>query len=67
MNVLQVSHSLTNLLHVQLTSSLPLDANVYGLGEVLASSGFRRNVASNGGSIQTMWARNAGDPIDENM
>ncbi|KAJ6533997.1 glycoside hydrolase family 31 protein [Mycena vulgaris] len=53
--------------YLQLTSSLPHDANVYGLGEVIASSGFRRNVASNGGSIQTNWARDIQDPIDQNM
>ncbi|KAH7869303.1 glycosyl hydrolases family 31-domain-containing protein [Lentinula edodes] len=53
--------------YLQLTSSLPLDANIYGLGEVIASSGFRRNVASNGGSIQTLWARDIADPIDQNM
>ncbi|KAF9062556.1 galactose mutarotase-like domain-containing protein [Rhodocollybia butyracea] len=38
--------------YLQLTSSLPLDTNIYGLGEVVASSGFRRNVVSDGGSIQ---------------
>jgi alpha-glucosidase len=53
--------------YLQLTSSLPLDTNIYGLGEVIASSGFRRNVASNGGSIQTLWARDVADPIDQNM
>ncbi|KAI0756205.1 glycosyl hydrolases family 31-domain-containing protein [Daedaleopsis nitida] len=53
---------------LQLTSSLPLDANVYGLGEVVASSGFRRDVGANGsrGTIQTMWARDIADPVDEN-
>ncbi|KIK64069.1 glycoside hydrolase family 31 protein [Collybiopsis luxurians FD-317 M1] len=53
--------------YLQLTSALPLDANIYGMGEAVASSGFRRNVASNGGSIQTLWARDAADPVDENM
>ncbi|KAG6827387.1 hypothetical protein H0H92_011985 [Tricholoma furcatifolium] len=53
--------------YLQLTSSLPLDTNIYGLGEVVASSGFRRNVAVNGGSIQTMWARDIADPVDENL
>ncbi|KAJ4469268.1 glycoside hydrolase family 31 protein [Lentinula aciculospora] len=53
--------------YLQLTSSLPLDTNIYGLGEVIASSGFRRNIASNGGSIQTLWARDIADPIDQNM
>ncbi|KIK64044.1 glycoside hydrolase family 31 protein [Collybiopsis luxurians FD-317 M1] len=53
--------------YLQLTSSLPLDTNIYGLGEVVSSSGFRRNLAVNGGSIQTLWARDAGDPTDENI
>ncbi|KAI0089781.1 glycosyl hydrolases family 31-domain-containing protein [Irpex rosettiformis] len=55
--------------YLQLTSSLPLGANVYGLGEVVASSGFRRDVGTDGGvgTIQTMWARNIADPIDENV
>ncbi|KAF8629789.1 hypothetical protein AX17_005568 [Amanita inopinata Kibby_2008] len=53
--------------YLQLTSTLPLNTNLYGLGEVVASSGFRRNVGVNGGSIQTMWARDAADPVDENI
>ena len=55
--------------YLQLTSALPLDANIYGFGEVVASSGFRRDVGTNGGpgTIQTMWARDAADPVDENM
>ncbi|KAI0770901.1 glycosyl hydrolases family 31-domain-containing protein [Trametes elegans] len=55
--------------YLQLTSALPRDANVYGLGEVLASSGFRRDVGANGGAgtVQTMWARDSPDPIDENI
>lgn len=54
--------------YLQLTSALPLGANVYGLGEVVASSGFRRDVGTNGpGTIQTMWARDIADPLDENV
>ncbi|KAF4566163.1 hypothetical protein EYR36_011578 [Pleurotus pulmonarius] len=55
--------------YLQLTSALPLDANIYGLGEVVASSGFRRDVGAHGGrgTIQTMWARDIADPIDENI
>jgi len=51
------------------TSALPLDANVYGLGEVVASSGFRRDTGggSGRGSVQTMWNRDSANPIDENM
>ena len=55
--------------YLQLTSALPLGTNIYGLGEVVASSGFRRDVGANGsfGTVQTMWARNVADPIDQNM
>ncbi|KAI9062325.1 glycoside hydrolase family 31 protein [Trametes sanguinea] len=54
--------------YLQLTSALPLGANLYGLGEVLASSGFRRDVGANGGAgtIQTMWSIGTSDPIDQN-
>lgn len=75
---LQVSlSSLLNLLdglshispYVQLTSALPLGANIYGLGEVVSSSGFRRAVGTDGdnGTIQTLWARDIADPIDQNV
>ncbi|KAI1790995.1 glycosyl hydrolases family 31-domain-containing protein [Ganoderma leucocontextum] len=55
--------------YLQLTSALPLDTNIYGLGEVVAASGFRRDMGTNGspGTIQTMWARDAADPVDENI
>ncbi|KAI0370024.1 hypothetical protein BV20DRAFT_979737 [Pilatotrama ljubarskyi] len=55
--------------YLQLASALPLGANMYGLGEVIASSGFRRDIGTNGstGTIQTIWTRGASDPIDENM
>ncbi|KAJ8689619.1 hypothetical protein PTI98_012506 [Pleurotus ostreatus] len=55
--------------YLQLTSALPLDANIYGLGEVVARSGFRRDVGghSGPGTVQTMWARDIADPIDENI
>lgn len=55
--------------YLQLASALPLGANVYGLGEVVASSGFRRDVGTNGGNgtIQTLWARDDADPLDQNM
>ncbi|KAI0652641.1 glycosyl hydrolases family 31-domain-containing protein [Trametes meyenii] len=55
--------------YVQLTSALPLDTNIYGLGEVIASSGFRRDVGANGGkgSVQTNWARDVADPVNENV
>ncbi|RDB29943.1 Alpha-glucosidase [Hypsizygus marmoreus] len=53
--------------YLQLTSALPFNTNIYGLGEVVASSGFRRNIGPNGGTIQTMWARDVADPEDENV
>ncbi|KAH9022012.1 glycosyl hydrolases family 31-domain-containing protein [Lactarius pseudohatsudake] len=51
--------------YLQLTSTLPLDANIYGLGEVVASSGFRRDARN--GTVQTMWNRDEADPLDENI
>ncbi|KAH8977329.1 glycosyl hydrolases family 31-domain-containing protein [Lactarius hatsudake] len=51
--------------YLQLTSTLPLDANIYGLGEVVASSGFRRDARN--GIVQTMWNRDEADPMDENI
>ncbi|KAJ7265080.1 glycosyl hydrolases family 31-domain-containing protein [Mycena rebaudengoi] len=55
--------------YIQLASALPLGANVYGLGEVIVSSGIRRDVGTDGGvgTIQTNWARDIQDPINENM
>ncbi|KAJ7896486.1 glycosyl hydrolases family 31-domain-containing protein [Mycena leptocephala] len=55
--------------YIQLASALPLGANIYGLGEVVASSGIRRDVGTDGsiGTIQTNWARDIEDPVDENM
>ena len=64
--------------YLQLTSALPLDPNVYGLGEVVARSGFRRSTGAGKGegggegvggkgTVQTMWARNVADPIDNNL
>ncbi|KAJ7064072.1 glycosyl hydrolases family 31-domain-containing protein [Mycena amicta] len=55
--------------YLQLTSALPLGANIYGLGEVVASSGLRRDVGTDGGvgTIQNMWARDIADPIDQNV
>ncbi|WWD16855.1 hypothetical protein CI109_101287 [Kwoniella shandongensis] len=50
--------------YLQISSALPHRANVYGLGEVIAGSGYRRNESA---TVQTFWARDVGDPIDENM
>ncbi|EJD44910.1 hypothetical protein AURDEDRAFT_166092 [Auricularia subglabra TFB-10046 SS5] len=52
--------------YLQLTSALPLDANVHGLGEVLASSGFRRELGGKG-TVQAFWSRDRADPFDENL
>ncbi|KAF8879211.1 glycoside hydrolase family 31 protein [Gymnopilus junonius] len=52
---------------LQLASALPRNTNIYDLGEVIASSGFRRNIGPDGGTIQTLWARGAADPVDENL
>ncbi|KZS93448.1 hypothetical protein SISNIDRAFT_507539 [Sistotremastrum niveocremeum HHB9708] len=52
--------------YLQITSVLPQNTNIYGLGEVLASSGFRRAIEGNG-TLQTLWARDVGDPIDQNV
>ena len=55
--------------YLQITSALPKGANVYGLGEVVASSGFRRDVGTDGGvgTVQTLWARDIQDPLDQNV
>ena len=52
-----------------MASALPKGANVYGLGEVIASSGIRRDVGTDGGvgTIQTLWARDIADPFDQNV
>jgi hypothetical protein len=53
----------------QVASALPYGTNIYGLGEVIASSGFRRDIGTDGGvgTIQTHWNRDVADPIDQNM
>ena len=55
--------------YLQLTSALPRGTNIYGLGEVLASSGLRRDIGEEDGhgTIQPMWARDAASPLDENV
>ncbi|EKM60278.1 uncharacterized protein PHACADRAFT_246150 [Phanerochaete carnosa HHB-10118-sp] len=42
--------------YIQLASALPLGTSIYGLGEVVASSGFRRDASTDGGvgMIQNM-------------
>ncbi|KAF9235080.1 glycoside hydrolase family 31 protein [Melanogaster broomeanus] len=55
--------------YLQIASALPHGTNIYGLGEVIASSGFRRDIGTDGGigTIQTHWNRDVADPIDQNM
>ncbi|KAG0288941.1 hypothetical protein BGZ98_004050, partial [Dissophora globulifera] len=48
--------------YLEISSVLPNDANIYGLGEVVTS--FRRDTR---GTRQTMWARDAPTPVDENL
>ncbi|KAF7976546.1 hypothetical protein HWV62_6195 [Athelia sp. TMB] len=50
--------------YLQLSTALPVNASIYGLGEYLSSSGFRRNTSY---TMQTMWARDITDPIDSNL
>lgn len=49
--------------YLQLSSALPKDANIYGLGEYI-SQGFRRNPDS---TLQPFFTLDAGDPVDSNM
>ncbi|KAF9414217.1 hypothetical protein BGZ94_000466 [Podila epigama] len=48
--------------YLEISTTLPDDANIYGLGEVVTS--FRRDPR---GTRQTMWARDAATPVDENL
>lgn len=50
--------------YLQLSSALPVGAHVYGLGEVSASSGIRRNSSS---SLSIMFPADNGIPDDENL
>ncbi|KAG1730127.1 glycosyl hydrolases family 31-domain-containing protein [Suillus paluster] len=55
--------------YLQVASALPYGTNIYGLGEVIASSGFRRDIGTDGGvgTIQTLWSLGVPDPIDQNL
>ncbi|KAF9343819.1 hypothetical protein BGX26_005172 [Mortierella sp. AD094] len=48
--------------YLELSTTLPKDADIYGLGEVVAA--FRRDSR---GTRQTMWNRDAATPVDENL
>lgn len=54
---------LTPSQYLQIASALPENANIYGLGEYVSSSGFRRDPS---GTVQTFWGRDAGNPVDQN-
>ncbi|KAF9197915.1 hypothetical protein BGZ49_001447 [Haplosporangium sp. Z 27] len=48
--------------YLELSTVLPPNANIYGLGQVVAA--FRRDSR---GTRQTMWNRDAASPVDENL
>ncbi|KAL1919422.1 uncharacterized protein VTP21DRAFT_2115 [Calcarisporiella thermophila] len=48
--------------YLEISSILPKEAHIYGLGEVVHA--FRRDPKQ---TLQTMWARDAATPIDENV
>lgn len=49
--------------YLEISSSLPVGANIYGLSESVSKSGFRRDSS---GTVQALWARDAGNPEDQN-
>ncbi|EIW75706.1 glycoside hydrolase family 31 protein [Coniophora puteana RWD-64-598 SS2] len=56
--------------YLQIASALPKGTNVYGLGEVIASSGFRRDIGADpgeNGTLHAFWASDMGDPVDQSM
>ncbi|WWD21811.1 hypothetical protein CI109_106299 [Kwoniella shandongensis] len=51
--------------YLQIASALPRETNIYGLGDVVATSGFRRD---NHGTVQSFWNGDpAGNPFDRNL
>ena len=51
--------------YLQLSTALPENANIYGLGEVIATSGLRRDP---NGTIATFWNRDSGgSPVDATL
>lgn len=51
--------------YLQMATSVPEgNSHIYGLGEVVSTSGFRRNSTN---SLSTFWSRDAADPEDENL
>lgn len=49
--------------YLEISSSLPIGANIYGLSESVSKSGFRRDSSA---TVQALWARDAGNPEDQN-
>ncbi|ORY35079.1 glycoside hydrolase family 31 protein [Naematelia encephala] len=51
--------------YLQIASALPSETNIYGLGDVVATSGFRRD---NHGTVQSFWNGDpAGNSLDRNL
>ncbi|KZP29132.1 glycoside hydrolase family 31 protein [Athelia psychrophila] len=50
--------------YLQIATALQANDSIFGLGEYISSSGFRRNSSY---TMQTMWSRDIGDPIDGNL
>ena len=51
--------------YLQLTTAVPTDANIYGIGEVVSSKGFRRDPND---TLITLWSSDsAGTPMDKNI
>ncbi len=49
--------------YLQLATAVPRDANIYGLGEVIATDGLRIN----NNTIATFWNSDSGTPLDANL
>ncbi|KZV94354.1 glycoside hydrolase family 31 protein, partial [Exidia glandulosa HHB12029] len=54
--------------YIEITSALPKDTNLYGLGEYYSSSGFRRDTGASGGagSVQALVANGWSVELDRN-
>lgn len=51
--------------YLQLASAVPDNAHIYGLGDVISTSGFRRD---KNGTVQPFWIGDpAGNPVDRNL
>lgn len=51
--------------YLQIATAVPSDTDIYGLGDVVSTAGFRRD---NHGTVQTFWNGDpAGNPSDRNL